>query len=589
MRQRSKLLAVLLCLTLLAGMLGGCTTEMAQWLQDENAAVEKEEVQEPETAGPLRDKDSLYEDSDPTSVITMYLTVRTGNEAENTNHTWKEINSYSVYDYEKKGEDRYRVEAILQVGDENGPVEGELGYGAVTANSIVQIRGQSSSQSPQKNYKIEVKKEKGEWEGQRTINLNKHYSDKTRFKNKLCYDLMTELDGMMSARTQFVHLYVKDETTGATNAKFVDYGLYTQVEQINKTYLNTHELDKNGQLYKINYFEFYEYDAVKLKTDPDYNLAAMEYYLEVKGSDDHQKLLNMLADVNDYTQPIEEIFAKWFDEENYFSWLAFHILMGNSDTQSRNHFLYSSTNQNTWYFISWDNDGSLLRTLDFVQDDATEYGWEVGVSNYWGNVLHNRVLHSEKYRKLLDEKIEEYHKIITQEKISAMAQAYGQVVRPFAFSNPDMEYIGVTPQEYTYLINHIGEEIEVNYQAYKKSLQQPMPFYLVLPKDDGTNFTYEWGTAYDFDNENIVYTVEVAKDYTFKNVLYKAENLVLPQFTTEQLKPGQYFYRVTATNQSGYTQVPFDYYFADNLGKQYGMLCFYVLNDGTIQGETFDE
>ena len=50
----------------------------------------------------LRDKDSLYENDDDTSVVTMYLTVSKGNSSENTDHTWEEINSYSVYDYEEK-------------------------------------------------------------------------------------------------------------------------------------------------------------------------------------------------------------------------------------------------------------------------------------------------------------------------------------------------------------------------------------------------------------------------------------------------------------------------------------------------------
>ena len=77
----------------------------------------------------LRDKKLLYENLDPTEVVTMYLTVSTGNAAENTDHTWEEINSYSVYDYDAMGVDRYQVAGLLQVGDENGPLPGELGFG----------------------------------------------------------------------------------------------------------------------------------------------------------------------------------------------------------------------------------------------------------------------------------------------------------------------------------------------------------------------------------------------------------------------------------------------------------------------------
>lgn len=88
----------------------------------------------------------------------MYLTVSRGNDSENTNHSWAEINHYSVYDYEAMGVPRYQVAALLQVGDENGPVVGELGYDTLTPNATVQIRGQTSSENAQKNYKIKLKK-----------------------------------------------------------------------------------------------------------------------------------------------------------------------------------------------------------------------------------------------------------------------------------------------------------------------------------------------------------------------------------------------------------------------------------------------
>lgn len=75
-----------------------------------------------------------------------------------------------------------------------------------------------------------------------------------RFRNKMAYDLIRGIDQMMGLRTQFVHLYVKDETSGSDS--FDDYGLYTQVEQLNKTALQVHGLDQErptvqGQLLRI--------------------------------------------------------------------------------------------------------------------------------------------------------------------------------------------------------------------------------------------------------------------------------------------------------------------------------------------------
>ena len=51
----------------------------------------------------------------------MYLTVREGNEAEHTNHTWTEINSYPNTGMRITSIEQYAVEGILRVGDENGP------------------------------------------------------------------------------------------------------------------------------------------------------------------------------------------------------------------------------------------------------------------------------------------------------------------------------------------------------------------------------------------------------------------------------------------------------------------------------------
>ena len=155
---------------LLLGMsccLTGCTAlgktgNASETKTEQQETIEKAKTQDINDVH-LRDKDSLYENDDETSVVTMYLTVSQGNSSEGTNHTWKEINSYSAYDYDKMGVDRYQTAALLQVGDESGPQSGEVGYGESVPNATVQIRGQTSSSNAQKNYKIELKKNKGTW------------------------------------------------------------------------------------------------------------------------------------------------------------------------------------------------------------------------------------------------------------------------------------------------------------------------------------------------------------------------------------------------------------------------------------------
>lgn len=576
---------------------GGCTLEKAgnssqdQTVQEDNKTeqvkaekAEKEEINEIH----LRDKDSLYENDDDTSVVTMYLTVSKGNLSENTYHTWKEINSYSVYDYEDMGVERYQVAGLLQVGDENGPTEGEVGYGERVPNATVQIRGQTSSQNAQKNYKIELKKNKGTWRGQRTINLNKHMTEGMRFRNKLAYDLIRGIPQMVGLRTQFVHLYVKDNTE-EPGGKFEDYGIYTQVEQLNKTALKSHGLDSNGQLYKINSFEFYRYeDIIKKEDDAGYDKTAFEKMLEIKGDSDHTKLIDMLTDLNDYSIGIEDVLKEHFDEENIVYWMAFQILMGNVDTQNRNVYLYSPLNSDIWYFIAWDNDGCLMRPEYELRNFSDQNSWEKGISNYWGNILFQRCLKSRSFREKLNDAILDLREYLNKDMLTSKIESYKNVLKPYLYLMPDAEYEPLTSEQYDQIAASLPDEIEKNYQLYLESLETPMPFYIGVPTIDGDKLKFNWDVSYDLDAEDITYSVEVAGDYLFRDVIYQNTTLTVPEAEMDLPKAGQYFVRVRATNTSGKTQDAFDYYVTDE-GKYYGMRCFYITEDSTVEEDDYEE
>ena len=573
---------------------GGCTLEKAGNSSQDQAVQEDNETEQVKTEKAeinemhLRDKDSLYENDDDTSVVTMYLTVSKGNSSENTYHTWEEINSYSVYDYEDMGVERYQVAGLLQVGDENGPIEGEVGYGESVPNATVQIRGQTSSQNAQKNYKIELKKNKGTWRGQRTINLNKHMTEGMRFRNKLAYDLIRGIPQMVGLRTQFVHLYVKDNTE-ESGVKFEDYGIYTQVEQLNKTALKSHGLDSNGQLYKINSFEFYRYeDIIKKEDDAGYDKTAFEKMLEIKGDSDHTKLIDMLTDLNDYSIGIEDVLKEHFDEENIVYWMAFQILMGNVDTQNRNVYLYSPLNSDIWYFIAWDNDGCLMRPEYELRNFSDQNSWEKGISNYWGNILFQRCLKSRSFREKLNDAILDLREYLNKDMLTSKIESYKNVLKPYLYLMPDAEYEPLTSEQYDQIAASLPDEIEKNYQLYLESLETPMPFYIGVPTIDGDKLKFNWDVSYDLDAEDITYSVEVARDYLFQDVIYQNTTLTVPEAEMDLPNAGQYFVRVRATNTSGKTQDAFDYYVTDE-GKYYGMRCFYITEDSTVEEDDYEE
>lgn len=537
----------------------------------------------------LRDNDSLYLDHDRTSVVTMYLTIGPGNSEEGTDHTWQEVNSLSAYYYEEHGIPRYQVSALLQVGDENGPLAGEVGYGQQVPNATVQIRGQTSSRNAQKNYKIELKDNKGFWNDQRTINLNKHMTEGLRFRNKLMYDLMSEIPQIMSLRTQFVHLYVKDAAAGET--EFSDYGLYTQVEQLNRRGMRAHNLDRNGHLYKINDFEFYRYeDVIKTTDDPGYDEAAFAFRLETKGNADHTKLIGLLEAVNSYSVTTQELFETYIDKENVAYWMALMILTGNIDTRSRNMYLYSPLNSSKWYIIPWDNDVALKSYERGFINHVDGGSWEEGISNYWGNMLFRRCLMDAGFRETLDWAVQDLmENYLTEEWFESAVADYTSVTKSYLYRMPDVIYAPLTSFQYNLVAANLYDQIAENYRKYQESLQKPMPFYVDVPKPTETGLRVNWDASYTLDAQSVRYSVTLAKDYSFKQVLAEERDLFLPETELKvSLKPGQYFLRVQATNEAGKTQGCFDYYVTDS-GKAYDTYSFYVLEDGTCVPDVYEE
>ncbi len=529
----------------------------------------------------IRDNDALY-DYDPTDVVCFYVTVLGGNAADGTDHTFEEINRYLNLQG-MTGVEKIRTEVLVQIGDENGPKEGEVGYTSLTGNATMNVRGRTSTEYPQKSYRLTFYKDAGFWRGQRAIALNKHPADVTRLRNMLYFELLRDVPSIPSLRTQFVHLYIKDMTAEHPSGVFEDYGLYTQVELPNNRYLRNHGLSVDGQLYKANLCEMFRYpETLKLSTDPDYDAQAFSEILETKTGEDHTKLLEMLDAVNNYTLSTEELLDTYFDVDNLTSYLAFNLLMGNEDSDAQNYLLYSPLDARRWYYLCWDGDDSLGYTEDKLRKPQWQNGeWTRGVSNYWGVVLFNRALRLPSFRSLLSEKMELLHSTITQEKIASLIEKYRKVTDKFTSSLPDSEQMMGTPQVRETIYAAMPGDIETNYQAYLLSLEKPMPFYQWEVTADGDELVLSWDESYDFDGEYLRYDVQLCRDWEFKDVLWEAKGLLETEARLPLPGAGTYFWKVTVTNESGFSQVSFDSIVTSS-GIHPGMRRFMVQADGTV-------
>lgn len=559
-RLRGKSTAATMLLVIAAVFLTACSDDETKELTSAAEAA-------PPVTAPIAANDKLvedkriYEQDKDTSLDTMYLTILPDKSGKENPLTWYAMNRI------RSRMDEGDLKVLIQEGapDGSGPKSGMFGYGTAESNGKISLRGNTSRYASQRSYKIRLEDQAGLWHDQRTLNLNKHIFDSSRLRNKLSFDIFETIPNITSLRTQFVHLYVKDLSEGKETGKaFEDYGLFTHVEQPNEKFLKNHWLDPNGQLYKAVLFEFFRYpDDLKSKSAPSYNKEAFEKHLEIDGYEDHDKLLAMLDDVNNITIPIDEVVDKHFDLDNYLTFLAANILMDNIDTEAHNFYLYSPLNSNKWYFLPWDYDGGwewgLQGNVENVNPSSN------GISTYWGSVLHNRFFRSEKNVQLLKDKIDELYSTINNDTVAKRLQAYRGVVEPFIKKAPDNNFLPIQ-------LNKLDEEFKritgVPLRAlerFNKDVENPKPFFLQDLSRENGKYRFEWDPSFDLQGDDLTYDWILAKDPSFTQIVDQRQQLKDTSLELDNLKPGEYYWKVTAHDGKGHRQIAFDVYEVDDL------------------------
>ncbi|MEK3994244.1 exopolysaccharide Pel transporter PelG [Psychrobacillus sp. FSL K6-2365] len=559
----SKIVTTLAIIVTSSFILVGCspTKESIEYTEK---VEEKAEVQEENNEKLVEDK-RLYERDEDGSIKSLYITVLPDDKEQ---LDWYSLNRIT---------DRYseeKMDIIFAEGTEDGKGsnEGMFGNGAVDANAKISLRGNTSRYAAQKSYKIKLFDTAGLWQNQRTINLNKHIGDLSRVRNKLSFDLMENMSNMTSLRTQFVHLYVKDLSDGKTEA-FQDYGLYTQVEQPNEMFLKNHWLDPSGNLYKVTFFEFQRYpNEIKSQTDPTYDKKIFETILEIKGREEHDKLISMLDDVNNMAMPIEEVMEKHFDLDNFLTWTATNILMDNMDTDANNFYLYSPLNSDKWFILPWDYDGA----WELQRNENSIRPYQAGLSNFWGNTLHNRYFRNEKNVQQLIDKVEELSKTINSKTVEAQLNQYADLVKPFLYREPDIQYLPDLNTNFEADLQLLKDTPERAKQRFYEDIEKPKPFYTDDVVVTDTELLFSWQISFDLQQEDLFYTVTVARDPLFTEILEVKKDFRENEFKMKKPENGQYYWKVTVVDSEGNEQTSFDMHIDEEGNEYFGIRDFKV-------------
>ncbi|MGB5048581.1 MAG: CotH kinase family protein, partial [Caldilineaceae bacterium] len=257
--------------------------------------------------------------------------------------------------------------------------------------------------------------------GFKQLSLSSNYRDSSFMRESVAYNAFEEM-GLVTPQTAFYEVYVN------TGDGPVYFGLYTMVEVVDDTVIETNFEDDGGNVYKpegigssfaAGSFKEADFDKETNADEADYSDILALY--DVLGSDQH------LTDPAAWRANLEIV----FDVDTFLRWLATNTVIQNWDTYGvayHNYYLYTNpaTGQLTW--IPWDNNEALKSaggrgaTLSLGLDEVGE-NWP----------LINYLVANEVYRaRYVDYVGQVVESAFNPDNMEATYNALSDLLRPYA-------------------------------------------------------------------------------------------------------------------------------------------------------------
>lgn len=501
---------------------------------------------------PLKEDKSIYGEPD-NSIYDVYISVFPTKDENG------EMIDFSAFGKHVSRDHSYNptLNCNIQIVNEDEKVDPLINLDA--KNATIRVRGNSSRGDLYKSYKVKLNDDAGEFNGQTVLNLNKHSEDCSKITTKFCTDVLQGMENIVSYRTNFMRVWVRDTSLPKEEQAFEYYGLFTHIEQPNKMYLENRGLSTNCEMYKARDFSFQLKDALRDVDDPEYSEEDFEMILGIREGNSHKKLLEMLNAVNDETTNFEQVFNTYFNEDNYLTWLAFNILVGGEDILNHNFILYSPNNSMTWYFIPWDFDSNLVN-FESVLSPGLRGGQKLNQV-----ILHRRYFRipgnidkiKAKMQELMDNEL-------SVANITTLTQGYFGVLEKTMFLEPDIGLLNgdMTPADIIPFIQSYPQIIEEKYQEFLTAFEYPAPMFVSKPlKNQEGTLHLAWDNSYSYQDRTIMYNVQIAEDCHMKNVIYEKKDILSNYIDTDKtFAPGTYYLKVTAVDSAGNEQLSLEHY-----------------------------
>jgi len=258
--------------------------------------------------------------------------------------------------------------------------------------------------------------------GFKQLSLASNYRDDSALREKIAADLFREA-GVPSAQTAFYAVNI-DYGEGP-----VYFGLYTAVEVVDDTLIETQFNDDNGNVYKpegagatfaAGSFSEGSFDKETNQDEDDYSdiLALFEIL--------HDQ--TRTSDPESWRENLEAV----FDVDTFLNWLAVNTVIQNWDTygvMQHNYYLYNDPDTGQLVWIPWDNNES-FKSNGQMRDRSGLYLDLSGVGDNWPLVsyLRDDPIYYQKYLSYMDEFLKEGFVL---EEMTETYQYYHSLIAPY--------------------------------------------------------------------------------------------------------------------------------------------------------------
>jgi len=258
--------------------------------------------------------------------------------------------------------------------------------------------------------------------GFKQLSFASNYRDDSVLREKITADLFREA-GVPSAQTAFFAVSI-DYGEGP-----VYFGLYTAVEVIDDTVIETQFSDDSGNVYKpggsgatfaAGSFSESSFDKETNQDEDDYSDILALY--------DALHDETRLSDPESWRQNLEMV----FDVDTFLNWLAVNTVIQNWDTygvMQHNYYLYNDPDTSQLVWIPWDNNES-LKTNEQARDRSALKLDLSGVGEKWPlvNYLRDDPVYSNKYLSYMDAFLAD---VFALEEMADTYQFYHDLIAPY--------------------------------------------------------------------------------------------------------------------------------------------------------------